>query len=45
MFGLALWDVEREPLILGRERIGEKPLYFSLGTEPAAVLVGTEVNL
>jgi asparagine synthase (glutamine-hydrolysing) len=27
MYGVALWDVRRERLILGRDRIGEKPLY------------------
>ncbi len=29
MFGLALWDERRQRLLIARDRMGEKPLYFT----------------
>ncbi len=42
MFGLALWDAKRERLILGRDRIGEKPLYVR--REPGRLLFASELK-
>ncbi len=45
MFGIAIWDVKKERLVLARDRIGEKPLYYAhqgeqlfFGSEIKAVL-------
>ncbi|MFJ2029330.1 asparagine synthase (glutamine-hydrolyzing) [Streptosporangium sp. NPDC087985] len=40
MFALAIWDVRREELLLVRDRMGIKPLYYQ--PTPAGVLFGSE---
>jgi len=42
MFGLALWDTKRRRLVIGRDRIGEKPLYFR--REPGRLLFASELK-
>ena len=42
MFGLALWDLKQERLILARDRIGEKPLYVR--REPNRLLFASELK-
>jgi asparagine synthase (glutamine-hydrolysing) len=46
MFAFALWDREQRQLTLGRDRLGEKPLYYGWqgqGTQ-AVFLFGSEVS-
>lgn len=42
MFAFALWDRERKELTLGRDRVGEKPLYY--GWQGDTFLFGSELK-
>lgn len=42
MFALALWDERRGQLLLARDRLGQKPLYYR--HEPGRLLLGSELK-
>src|SRR5262249_50844375 len=42
MFALAIWDSSRRSLLLGRDRMGEKPLYYYAGAD--AFVFGSELR-
>lgn len=42
MFAFALWDEARQRLVCGRDRFGEKPLYYARG-EAGELLVASEL--
>ena len=42
MFALVIWDVRQRTLLLARDRMGEKPLYYHAG--PAAFVFGSELR-
>jgi len=43
MFALAVWDAVNRTLILARDRMGEKPLYYYAG--PDAFVFGSSASL
>lgn len=46
MFAFAVWDRETETLTLGRDRLGEKPLYYGWAEAPGgrALVFGSELK-
>jgi asparagine synthase (glutamine-hydrolysing) len=42
MFGLALWDVRRQKLLLARDRLGKKPLHYAFHKN--RLLFGSEIK-
>ena len=42
MFALAIWDAKRQQLLLGRDRLGKKPLVYR--HEPGRLLFGSELK-
>ena len=42
MFGAAIWDSGRQRLVLGRDRLGKKPLYYALDGD--RLLFGSEIK-
>jgi len=45
MFALAVWDARRGRLFLARDRMGQKPLYYSLEEPDHAVVFGSELKV
>lgn len=43
MFGLAIWDADAEKLFLARDRVGKKPLYYTL-TRGGDLVFGSELK-
>ncbi len=44
MFSIAVWDVKINKLVLVRDRIGEKPLYYSYSKQSNRLFFGSEMK-
>jgi asparagine synthase (glutamine-hydrolysing) len=44
MFAVAIWDRSRRRLVLARDRIGEKPLYYRWDVRTGSLLFGSEMK-
>ena len=42
MFGFAIWDERQQTLMLARDRVGIKPLYYAMGKD--SVVFGSEIK-
>ena len=42
MFGFAIWDTKNKKLILGRDRLGKKPLYYTISD--GKLIFGSEIK-
>ena len=42
MFGIAVWDARRRRLVLARDRLGIKPLYFAVCDD--VLVFGSEIK-
>jgi asparagine synthase (glutamine-hydrolysing) len=44
MFAFAIWDVPRRKLLLARDRLGIKPLYYNHSTDSQRLLFASEIK-
>jgi asparagine synthase (glutamine-hydrolysing) len=42
MFGFAIWDERQQTLMLARDRVGIKPVYYAIGTD--SLVFGSEIK-